>query len=96
MERKEELLEYVNHNESLTKLIEHAIYLEEQLDYLMTLPKVKIHPKDNSKQKLTPAARLYREYLHSYVDIIKTIQKQIPNEGEEDSPLKKWLDAHEV
>lgn len=94
MTRKEELLESVNHDKALMPLIEEAVYLEEQLDYLRTLPKIKVHPKDKSKQKATPAAKLYREMLQQYTNIIKILVRVSGiDEAEEDSPLRAWLES---
>ena len=56
MTRKEELLEAVHGNTLLIPLVNDMVYLEEQLEYLQTLPKIRIHPDDPSKQKATPAA----------------------------------------
>lgn len=92
MTRKEELLQSVNNDTNLLPLIEEAVYLEEQLDYLRTLPKIKVHPKDASKQKATPAAKLYREMLQQYTNIIKILVRVSGiDEAEEDSPLRKWI-----
>ena len=96
MTRKEELLKSVNNDTNLLPLIEEAVYLEEQLDYLRTLPKIKVHPKDLSKQKATPAAKLYREYLQQYTNIIKILVRVSGiDETEEDSPLRAWLKNRE-
>ena len=96
MARKEELLNTVNNDISLIPLIDEAVYLEEQLDYLRTLPKIKVHPKDKSKQKATPAAKLYREYLQQYTNIIKILLRVSGiDEAEEDSPLRAWLKNRE-
>ena len=92
MTRKEELLKAVNNDLNLLPLIEEAVYLEKELDYLRTLPKIKVHPKDTSKQKATPAAKMYREMLQQYTNIIKVLLKVSGiDENEEESPLRKWI-----
>ena len=92
MTRKEELLNTINNDKSLIPLVDEAVYLEEQLDYLRKLPKIKVHPKDPSKQKATPAAKLYREMLQQYTNIIKILVRVSGiDEAEEDSPLRLWL-----
>ena len=48
MTRKEELLEAVHGNTLLIPLVSDMVYLEEQLEYLQTLPKIRIHPDDPS------------------------------------------------
>lgn len=93
--RKEELLTAINHDPALTPLVEDAVYLEEQLDALRKLPKIVIHPKDPCKQKTTPAAKLYKELLQQYTNIIKILTRSTDaDEAEEESPLRKWVRAH--
>ena len=71
------------------------VYLEEQLEYLQTLPKIRIHPDDPSKQKATPAAKLYKELLQQYTNIVKVMLRATGSEDiEEDSPLLKWMNEH--
>lgn len=95
MTRKEELLEAVHGNTLLIPLVNDMIYLEEQLEYLQTLPKIRIHPDDPSKQKATPAAKLYKELLQQYTNIVKVMLRATGSEDiEEDSPLRKWMNEH--
>jgi hypothetical protein len=71
------------------------VYLEEQLDELRELPKIKIHPTDKTKQKTTPAAKLYKEYLQQYTNIVRILMKATGvDESEEESPLRKWMNEH--
>ena len=92
--RREELLTAINHDPALTPLVEDAVYLEEQLDELRKLPKIVIHPKDPCKQKTTPAAKLYKELLQQYTNIIKILTRSADaDEAEEESPLRKWVRA---
>ena len=95
MTRKEELLEAVHGNTLLIPLVNDMVYLEEQLEYLQTLPKIRIHPDDPSKQKTTPAAKLYKELLQQYTNIVKVMLRATGSEDiEEDSPLRKWMNEH--
>lgn len=95
MTRKEELLEAVHGNMLLIPLVSDMVYLEEQLEYLQTLPKIRIHPDDPSKQKATPAAKLYKELLQQYTNIVKVMLRATGSEDiEEDSPLRKWMNEH--
>lgn len=92
MTRKEELLQAVNNDKNLIPLIEEAVYLEGELDNLRALPKLKVHPSDPTKQKPTPAAKLYRELLQQYTNIIKVLLKvSNSDETEEESPLRAWI-----
>lgn len=95
MTRKEELIEAVHGNALLIPLVSDMVYLEEQLEYLQTLPKIRIHPDDQSKQKTTPAAKLYKELLQQYTNIVKVMLRATGSEDiEEDSPLRKWMNEH--
>lgn len=95
MTRKEELIEAVHGNTLLIPLVSDMVYLEEQLEYLQTLPKIRIHPDDPSKQKATPAAKLYKELLQQYTNIVKVMLRATGSEEiEEDSPLRKWMNEH--
>ena len=92
MDRKEELLNLIGQDTTLKPLVDEMVYLEEQLDYFRSLPKIKVHPKDPSKQKPTPAAKLYKEYLQQYTNVVKILLKATgTDESEEESPLRKWM-----
>lgn len=92
MDRKKELLRIIGDDLTLVPLIDEVVYLEEQLDYLRELPKIKVHPKDPSKQKVTPVAKLYKEFLQQYTNAIKILLKATGAENDnEDSPLRKWM-----
>lgn len=92
-DRKKELLEIVGDDVALIPLVDEMLYLEGQLEIYRELPKIKVHPTDKSKQKATPAAKLYKEYLQQYVNVVKLLVKATgADESEEVSPLRKWLD----
>lgn len=93
--RKEELLKLLNNDVTYVPLINEMVYLEEQLDELRELPKIKVHPEDKTKQKTTPAAKLYKEFLQQYTNIVRILMKVTgADEAEEDSPLRKWINEH--
>lgn len=95
MDRKEELLKVIENDVTLVPLITEMVYLEEQLDELRSLPKIKIHPSDPTKQKTTPAAKLYKEYLQQYTNIIRILTRATGIDAEdEESPLRKWMKEH--
>ena len=95
MTRKEELLKLLNNDTTYVPLVTEMVYLEEQLDGLRELPKIKVHPTDKSRQKTTPAAKLYKEYLQQYTNIVRILIKVTgADETEEDSPLRKWMNEH--
>lgn len=90
-DRKKQLLNLINKDEFLIPLIDEMLYLEEQLDYLRTLPKIVVHPKDPTKQKATVAAKQYKELLQQYVNIIRTLERTTGvDEKDEESPLRQW------
>lgn len=93
LERKEELMKLVNDSNRTTilPLIDQMIYLENQLDYYRTLPMIKVNPENPMQQKATPAAKLYKEFLQQYTNVVKVISRITTNENEqEESPLRKW------
>lgn len=95
MTRKEELLKLLNNDITYIPLVNDMVYLEDQLDELRKLPKIKIHPSDPSKQKTTPAAKLYKEYLQQYTNIVRILMKATgADETDEESPLRKWMNEH--
>lgn len=95
MSRKEELLKLLNNDIAYTPLITEMVYLEDQLNELRELPKIKVHPTDKTKQKTTPAAKLYKEYLQQYTNIVRILMKATgTDESDEESPLRKWMNEH--
>lgn len=95
MGRKEELLKLLNNDITYIPLVNEMVYLEDQLDELRELPKIKIHPSDPTKQKTTPAAKLYKEYLQQYTNIVRILMKATgADETEEESPLRRWMNEH--
>ena len=92
MDRKEKLLKTVNHDPALVTLIEDMIYLEQELDKLRTLPKIKVDPKNTLRQKPTPAARLYKEFLQQYTNVVKLLIRATgTGEDDAESPLRDWF-----
>lgn len=95
MTRKEELLKLLNNDITYIPLVNDMVYLEDQLDGLRELPKIKVHPSDPTKQKTTPAAKLYKEYLQQYTNIVRILMKATgADETEEESPLRRWMNEH--
>lgn len=91
-DRKKELLKLVNNDIVLTKAIEEMVILEERLDYLKSLPFIKVHPNDSTKQKATPASKLYRELLQQYTTLVRIMMRATgTDEHDEESPLRKWF-----
>ena len=93
--REKELLSLIDHDKLLIPLVSDMVTLEEQLEYLRTLPKIKVHPKDPTKQKATPAAKLYKESLQQYTNILRILMRATGMDvDDEESPLRKWFNDH--
>lgn len=94
MNRREELEKILNdaNNSVVSPLIDEILYLENQLNFLRGLPKIRVNPADNSQQKITPAAKLYKEYLQQYLNAIKLLSSVTNTDVDTDeSPLRKWV-----
>lgn len=97
MTRREELLKVIGDNEILLPLVDRVLFLEEQLEKLEKLPLIRIDPKNPERQKATPAAKMYKEYLQQYINAIKAIEKTTnAGEDEEESPLRKWVSSRTI
>lgn len=94
MNRKEELLKLVDDSNRTTilPLIDKMMFLENQLEQLEKLPMIKVNPENPMQQKATPAAKLYKEFLQQYTNVVKVISHMVGAENEqEESPLRKWV-----
>lgn len=92
MGRKEELNDLIGENPVLKKVVEEMAVLEERLDAVKDLPFIRIHPKDPTKQKATPASKLYKELLQQYTNVVRIMMKATgADEHDEESPLRKWF-----
>lgn len=92
MDRKTVLFEYVGKDENLLPVIENVVYLEGILEELRQQPKIKIHPTDPTRQKVLPAAKLYKEYMQQYLNAVKILLRAAGKDGaEEDSPLRAYF-----
>ncbi len=94
-DRRAELAALVGEDATTTKLIDEAVALEEEMEYLRSLPKIKVDPHNPEHQKTTPAAKLYKELLQQYTNIMKVLIRASGKEdAEEDSPLRIWARGH--
>lgn len=96
MTRKEELVNLIGQdNASLLPVVDDMVFLEKQLEQLRALPMIKVHPNDPARQKVTPSAKLYKECLQQYTNIVKILLKATGTDvDDEDSPLRKWSREH--
>lgn len=100
MERQEKLHKLIDELDESVQLLAHPlvdrlIYIENKLLDLEKLPFIKVHPNDPTKQKETPARKMYIPLLQQYNLIIKNICNLMGvNTEQEDSKtaeLKKYL-----
>ena len=95
--RKNELLKLIDHDITLTGIVDEVIFLEGRLEELKMLPHLKYNPKNMMQQKPTPAAKQYKENLQQYANLIKIIARATgTDENDEESPLRKWVNARRV
>ena len=90
------MIKLVNNSNSavLMPLIDKLLYLETQLESLERLPMIKIRPGCPEIQKATPAAKLYKEFLQQYTNIVKVVARITDDENsKETSPLRAWVES---
>ncbi len=103
MSRREELLSIVPEDslDLVKSVIDDVVYLETQLQILKQLPFIEVNPKNPMKQRSTPAAKQYKEFLQQYINCIKMIEsviyrdKRLEGEQVEESPLRSWFNANQ-
>lgn len=66
-----------NKREVIQPLLQDIVFMEERLTTLRKLPHLRIHPKDPSRQEVTPAGKQYKEMMQSYLNAIKVLQTVI-------------------
>lgn len=69
------LFEHIDEDEKelIGPLIEQVLFLEQRMSELQKLPFLKINPKNPMMQKVTPAAKLYKECMQSYMNAIRIL-----------------------
>jgi len=55
------------------RLIDEVIFLEQQMNELKELPFISVHPDKPNLQKVTPAAKLYKECSQSYMNAVRIL-----------------------
>ena len=74
-------------------LLKDVAFLEERLRELRKLPMIRIHPRNPARQEVTAAGKQYKEFMQSYLNAVKVLEKALAKEAEGgDSPLKKMLE----
>lgn len=96
-EREKKLREIIeklpeDKREVIDPLVDEILFLEERLRELRRLPMIRVHPKNPERQEVTPAGKQYKEFMQSYLNAIKVIQRTLYLAGETgESPLVKAL-----
>ena len=94
MDRKSQLIKCLGAKADLDltgNLIDEIIFLEQQLDKLMKLPFIKVHPDTPELQKTAPAAKLFTQLSSQYNSALRTLVSMTGGDvSAEDSPLRKW------
>lgn len=97
-ERLKQIFENVEEDKRdlIEPLLDDVIFLESELSRLRKLPKLRVDGKNPQKQEATPAGKMYKEYMQSYLNAIKVLQKTLYMAGETgESPLMKALKEFE-
>lgn len=77
-------------------LLDDVIFIEQRLAELRKLPMIRVHPKNPARQEVTPAGKQYKEYMQSYLNALKVLQRTLYLAGEGgESPLMKALKEFE-
>lgn len=100
--RREELIKIIPEDsvELVTSVIDDVVFLEGKLEELKQLPFIQIDPKNTMRQRSTPAAKQYKEFLQQYINCIKVIEaviyrdKRLEGDEAEESPLREWFSKH--
>lgn len=93
IERRETLLK-LSDDPMIISLIEKMLFLESELEKLEKLPMIRVNPNNPEQQKSTPAAKLYKEFLQQYTNVIKVVARATGEDDKvEDSPLRAWVNS---
>jgi hypothetical protein len=96
MDRRKELLKFIENDENLIPLVDRLLFLETKLAELEKMPFIRVNPANPERQKATPAAKQYKELLQQYVNVFKALQKVTGGEDKEETPLRKWVKSRNV
>lgn len=78
------------------RLIDEVVYIENMLTELKKLPFIRIHPKNSSKQEITPAGKQYKDMTATYMNAIKILCSLLSKvEGEDYDPVEQFMKGME-
>lgn len=69
------LFDHIDENERklIIPLLDRVLFLEQRMRELEELPFLRISPKNPLLQKVTPAAKLYKECMQSYMNAVRIL-----------------------
>lgn len=94
MDRRNEIRKLVKKTNAdvIYPMIDKMLFLETELEKLERLPMIRVDENNPERQKATPAAKLYKEFLQQYTNCVKVIAHAIGDDGNDDeSPLRAWV-----
>ena len=68
----------------IVPLLHEVVFMESEMLQLRSLPQIRVHPKDPSRQQVTAAGKRYREIMQTYTNAIKTLLSVLKNNGNDD------------
>ena len=78
-------------------MLEEVAFLEEKLRQLRRLPHLEIDGARSGRQRITPAAKMYKETLQQYNSLMKTLLSAMGrNTPEEELPFRSLLKQYDV
>lgn len=77
------------------RLIDEVVFLEARMDEVRGLPFVSVNPKNKSQQRMTAAAKVYKECTQSYMNAIRILAVILRKEDKsaEDTLMKLLNDC---
>lgn len=74
-EELDEIFKDIDDNERklISKLLDEIVFLEEQMINLKKVPFISINPKNSNLQKVTSAAKIYKECSQSYMNAVRIL-----------------------
>ena len=88
--RLDELLYLIGDKPEGRQLAEEMLFVEDQLSDLRRYPMIRQNPNNPAQAKPTATAKLYKELLQQYINLVKVMEK-LTSEEEESSPLREYL-----
>lgn len=98
MERREELTDLFkdvdeNQRRLVSRLIDEVVYIESTLDELKKLPFIRVHPKDNSRQEVTPAGKQYKDMTATYMNAVRILCSILSKvSGDDYDPVAEFME----